>query len=119
MNMKKALCISAFVAIGLSLFAEVKLTSGSLNVLKNAGEYAYVEIDWSKAKVVELGYNNKVDKDHGTITQYNKAQGADWVKDWTKIKRLVENSTALESYPMRLTDVVVAEFFAHIAKLIK
>ena len=81
--------------------ADVELASGSLSALKNAGEYAYVEIDWSKAKVVEFGRGDKVEKSFGTIDQYNKSQGADWVKDWPAVKQDILNFTAWEKYPTR------------------
>ena len=99
--MQRFLLVSAFVAVSSFLLADVKLTSGDLSALKNAGEYAYVEIDWSKAKVVELGNKNKVKKELGSIDQYNKSQGTDAVKEWPKLKLFVENCTAWESYPMR------------------
>ena len=99
--MKRILIASVFVAVSSFLFADVKLTSGDLSALKTAGDYVYVEIDWSKAKVVELGNNNKVKKTIGTVTQYNKAQGDKAVKEWPEVKRFVENCTAWESYPMR------------------
>ena len=81
--------------------ADVELASGSLSALKNAGEYAYVEIDWSKAKVVEFGRGDKVEKSFGTIDQYNKSQGADWVKDWPALKQDILNFTAWKKYPTR------------------
>ena len=81
--------------------ADVELASGSLSALKNAGEYAYVEIDWSKAKVVEFGRGDKVEKSFGTIDQYNKSQGADWVKDWPAVKQDILNFTAWKKYPTR------------------
>lgn len=99
--MKKILFVSLLVTVSSFLFAEVTLESGDLGALKNAGEYAYVEIDWSKAQVVEFDRSNNVDKKHGTIDQYNKAQGDDWVKDWPELKQLVVNCTAWEKYPGR------------------
>ena len=99
--MKKSLLFSLLLGMSTWCFADVELTSGSLASLKNAGEYAYVEIDWSKAKVVELDRNDKVEKNFGTIDAYNKKQGADWVKDWPEVKRAVVNATAWEKYPGR------------------
>lgn len=99
--MKKALLFSLLLGMSTWCFADVELTSGSLSALKNTGEYAYVEIDWSKAKVVELDRNDKVEKNFGTIDAYNKKQGADWVKDWPEVKRAVVNATAWEKYPGR------------------
>ena len=99
--MKKLTFISLFLCICSLCFADVELTSGSLKALDNDGEYAYVEIDWSKAKVVELGSGNKVDKSFGSVDAYNKRQGADWVKDWPGVKRDIVNATAWEKYPGR------------------
>ena len=99
--MKKLTIISLFLSICSLVFADVELTSGSLKALDNDGEYAYVEIDWSKAKVVELGSGNKVDKSFGSVDAYNKRQGADWVKDWPRVKRDIVNATAWEKYPGR------------------
>ena len=92
-----------FLLTGITTFcyANVELTSGSLSALKTAGEYAYVEIDWSKAKVVEFGRNDKVEKNLGTIDAYNKSQGSDWVRDWPEVKRFIVNCTAWEKYPGR------------------
>lgn len=98
--MKKTLLI-LLLGICASCWAEVQLTSGSLEALKKSGEYAYVEIDWSKAKVVELGRDNKVEKNFGSVDAYNKAQGKDWVKDWPEIKQLILNSTAWKKSPGR------------------
>lgn len=99
--MRRILFVSVLVTISSFLFAEVKLESGDLSALKKAGEYAYVEIDWSKAQVVEFDRSGKVEKSHGTVDQYNKAQGADWVQDWPELKRFIVNCTAWEKYPAR------------------
>jgi hypothetical protein len=88
-------------AIGNLCQAELSLTSGSLSKLSNADEYAYVEIDWSQATVVEFDGKNRVDKTWGSVDTYNKAQGADWVKDWPEVKRAIVNYTAWEKYPGR------------------
>ena len=98
--MKKILFLSCLVAC-MVCRAEVSLSSGSLDVLKNSGEYAYVEIDWSKAQVVQLDRNDKVEKSFGSIDAYNKSQGSDWVKDWPAVKRFIVNCTAWEKYPGR------------------
>ena len=99
--MKKILFVSFVLCFSVFCCAEVSLTSGSLNCLKNSGEYAYVEIDWSKAKVVEFDRDGKVEKNKGSIDAYNKSQGSDWVKDWPEVKRFVVNCTAWEKYPGR------------------
>ena len=99
--MKKLIFLSFMLLIGLVCRAEVSLTSGSLSALNTADEYAYVEIDWSKAKVVELDRNNKIEKNLGSIDAYNKSQGSDWVRDWPEVKRFITNCTAWEKYPGR------------------
>ena len=99
--MKKLFFLSLMLMAGFVCRAEVSLTSGSLAALKTADEYAYVEIDWSKAKVVELDRNNKVEKNLGSIDAYNKSQGSDWVRDWPEVKRFITNCTAWEKYPGR------------------
>lgn len=99
--MKKILFVSFVLCFSVFCCAEVSLTSGSLSRLKNSGEYAYVEIDWSKAKVVEFDRDGKVEKNKGSIDAYNKSQGSDWVKDWPEVKRFVVNCTAWEKYPGR------------------
>ena len=102
--MKKSfLFIALLLMMSGSAMAELTLESGSLKALKNAGEYAYVEIDWSKAKVVEFDRHGKVEKNLGTIDAYNKSQGADWVKDWPEVKRFIVNCTAWEKRPGRAT----------------
>ena len=85
----------------LCLADDLELKSGKLDVLTKSGEYAYVEIDWSKAQVVELGRGDKIEKNFGSIDAYNKKQGADWVKDWPAVKREIVNATAWEKYPAR------------------
>ena len=99
--MKKFILSALLLAIGMTSYADVSLSSGSLSVLKNAGEYAYVEIDWSKAKVVEFDRSGNVEKSHGSIDAYNKSQGSDWVRDWPAVKRFIVNCTAWEKYPGR------------------
>ena len=99
--MKRNIFVSLLLCFSLICGADVSLTSGSLKALKTSGEYAYVEIDWSKAKVVQLDRNNKVEKNLGTIDAYNKSQGSDWVKDWPQVKRFIVNCTAWEKYPGR------------------
>ena len=100
--MKKKISLLALI-LGICSFcmADVELSSGSLNALTKSGEYAYVEIDWSKARVVELDRNDKVEKDFGSIDAYNKKQGSDWVRDWPEVKRFIVNTTAWEKYPGR------------------
>ena len=97
----KKIVLLLVMAVSTLCYADVQLTSGNLSVLKNSGEYAYVEIDWSKAQVVEFGRNDKVEKNLGSIDAYNKSQGSDWVKDWPEVKRFVVNCTAWEKYPGR------------------
>lgn len=99
--MKKLSFFLAFLAISTFCLADVELTSGSLSALKKSGEYAYVEIDWSQAKVVELGRNDRVEKNFGSIDAYNKRQGSDWVRDWPSVKLSIVNATAWEKYPAR------------------
>lgn len=100
--MKKISFLACLLSISMFCFADgLQLKSGSLDVLTKAGEYAYVEIDWSQAQVVEFGRGDKVEKTFGSIDAYNKKQGSDWVKDWPEVKRRVVNSTAWEKYPGR------------------
>ena len=99
--MKKVLLVCLLAAMSVAMQAEVRLTSGSLNALKNKDEYAYVEIDWSQAKVVEFDRSGKVEKNRGSIDAYNKSQGSDWVRDWPEVKRFIVNCTAWEKYPGR------------------
>ena len=99
--MKKLVFLSLILGMSVVCHAELQLTSGSLDALKKSGEYAYVDIDWSKAKVVEFDGKNRVDKTWGTVDAYNKAQGADWVSDWPGIKREILHNTAWEKYPTR------------------
>lgn len=102
MDMKKTLFTLVMAVLAfLPLRADLKLESGDLSALKTSGAYAYVEIDWSKAKVVEFDHKNRVDKSHGSVDAYNKAQGSDWVQDWPELKRFITNCTAWEKYPGR------------------
>ena len=75
---------------------DVTLKSGDLSFLKAQGEYAYLEIDWSKAQVVEFGRNMSVDKSFGTVAQYNQKQGADWVRDWPEVQRRATEGVILK-----------------------
>ncbi len=100
--MKKFVIFFTFAFIFLvHLQAQVTLLSGDISILKKAGEYAYVETDWSKAKVVEFGRKNKIDKDFGSVDAYNKSQGQDWVYDWPKVKHNIALACAWEKYPAR------------------
>ena len=101
--MKKVLFACLLLLLSGVVSAELRLESGSLSALKNAGEYAYVEIDWSKARVVQFDRSGRVEKDRGTIDAFNKAQGPDWVRDWPEVKRFVANCTAWEKRPGRAT----------------
>ncbi len=88
--MKKFASIIVSLLVAGVLFADdtdMTLTSGSLAFLNEAGEYAYLEIDWSKAQVVEFDRRMNVDKNFGSIAQYNQKQGSDWVKDWPEVQR--------------------------------
>lgn len=96
--MKKVITILvAMLAVG-NLIAgdtEVVLKSGSLAFLNNSGEYAYLEIDWSKAQVVEFGRNMSVENNFGSISQYNQKQGSDWVRDWPQVQRRATEGVTL------------------------
>ena len=100
-NMKKSIFLALMLLSGMICRADVELASGSLSALKTSGEYAYVEIDWSKAKVVEFDRSGKVEKNKGSVDAYNKSQGSDWVRDWPEVKRFITNCTAWEKYPGR------------------
>ena len=97
--MKKLVLLCLVMSLSGVCFAELELASGNLDALSKSGEYAYVEIDWSKAQVVEFDGKNRVDKTHGSVDAYNKSQGADWVRDWPDVKRFIVNNTAWEKYP--------------------
>ena len=88
--MKKILLFVVLLASSLMIFAKdskIVLTSGSLDFLKDAGQYAYLEVNWTNANVVEFDTDLTVEKDFGTIDQYNEMQGADWVKDWDRVRK--------------------------------
>ena len=100
--MKKILLAALLLLGGVMMSrADVRLASGSLKALEQGGEYAYVEIDWSKAQVVQLNRSNKAEKNFGSVDAYNRSQGSDWVRDWPEVKRFVANCTAWEKYPGR------------------
>ena len=101
MKGKRLFLMAAVLVMSIVCRADLKLESGSLSVLNKAGEYAYVEIDWSNAKVVEFDRHGKVEKNLGSIDAYNKSQGAEWVRDWPEVKRFVVNCTAWEKRPGR------------------
>jgi hypothetical protein len=88
--MKKFTFLVALVASALMAFAKsdskVVLTSGSLDFLNDAGQYAYFDVDWTKTKVVEFDKKMNVENDLGTIDQYNQKQGVEWVADWDRVK---------------------------------
>lgn len=90
--MKKMLLSVIFLASSLMIFANSKivLTSGSLDFLKEAGEYAYCELDWSNTQVVEFDTDLTIEKEFGTIAQYNEMQGQDWVDDWDELRMTID-----------------------------
>lgn len=82
--------VALFAAI--SVFASddlLILESGSPDFWKEAGKLMTIDIDWSKATVVEWGNKNEVKEDFGTIEQYNKMKGEDYVRDWPDVKQSV------------------------------
>lgn len=102
--MKKIFILTVATLVAGMMFADnLRLMSGSLNALKDSGEYAYVEIDWSKAQVVEFDGDFKIDENYGSMDEYNKRQGGSWTRDWPQVQLFVALSTAWDSYPGRPT----------------
>lgn len=97
--MKKLFSLCSALLVVATLYAadnDVRLTSGNLDFLKEAGEYAYLEINWANAQVVEFDRNMKVEKNFGTVAQYNQKQGQDWVRDWPTVQRRATEGVALK-----------------------
>ncbi len=70
--MKKLFFILALCCASVAMYADdCELTKGSVAALKEKGELALLEVDYSKAKV----------KDQ-TLDEYLKGRGEDFVKDW-------------------------------------
>lgn len=82
--MKRFFSFIAIAVITLLAFAndDVVLYKGDLSFMQQSGEYAILEVDWSNTRVVEFGTHNKVKEDKGTIDEYNRSQGEDYVRDW-------------------------------------
>ena len=80
-------------AVTVSVFANAKddlliLESGSLNFWTETGKFATLDIDWSKAQIVEWD-KDKVEKEHGTFEEYNRLRGDDYVNDWPNVQRMI------------------------------
>lgn len=89
--MKKLFILLAAVTVG--VFANAKddaliLESGSLNFWTETGKFATLDIDWSKAQIVEWD-KNKVEKEHGTFEEYNRLRGEEYVNDWPNVQNMV------------------------------
>ena len=89
--MKKLFILLAAVAV--SVFANAKddlliLESGNLNFWTETGKFATLDVDWSKAQIVEWD-KNKVEKEHGTFEEYNRLRGDEYVNDWPNVQKSV------------------------------
>lgn len=87
--MKKLFILLAAVAV--SVFANAKddlliLESGNLNFWTETGKFATLDVDWSKAQIVEWD-KNKVEKEHGTFEEYNRLRGEEYVNDWPNVQQ--------------------------------
>ena len=98
--MKKLFSLFAALLIGgaVCLAEDVELTSGDVHFFKDPANYAILEIDWSKTHVVEFGANNKVKNDLGSIDEFNRSQGEDWVRDWPAVQASVLLSNTLKKF---------------------
>ena len=86
--MKKMYVLIAALAVGMALNAKddvLTIESGDLNFWTETGKYAIIDIDWSNTQVVEWD-KMKVEKEHGTIDQYNRMKGEDFVNDWPNVQ---------------------------------
>ena len=73
----------------------VIVLEGDLSFWTANGKLATIDIDWNDAEVVEFGNKDKVKDDFGTIDQYNKKQGEDYVNDWPAVKQTVLTTASM------------------------
>lgn len=92
-TMKKHLLFVAALLIAATTYAAkdevLILEEGSPAFWLEDGKFTTLDIDWSNTSVVEWDGKNKVEKDFGTIDQYNRMQGEDYVNDWPTVQKTV------------------------------
>lgn len=86
-------------ALTVCAFANAKddlliVEEGSPEFWTETGKLATVSIDWSNTVVVEWDNKGKVKNNFGTIEQYNRSKGEDFVRDWPNVQQVVENQAA-------------------------
>lgn len=82
-------------ALTVCAFANAKddlliVEEGSPEFWTETGKLATVSIDWSNTVVVEWDGKGKVKNNFGTIEQYNRSKGEDFVRDWPNVQQVVE-----------------------------
>ena len=97
--MKKLFIFVAALAVSSIVYAKddkLVLEQGSLDFWSETGKFAIIEIDWSKTQVVEWD-GKKVQKEFGTIDQYNRMKGEDYVNDWPKVQEGIKVGAPIEA----------------------
>lgn len=93
--MKKHLLFVAALMVAATMYAKDDLLiveEGSPTFWTETGKLATIAIDWSSTSVVEWDGKHRVEKDFGTIDQYNRKQGEDFVRDWPTLQESITHS---------------------------
>jgi len=70
------------------------IEEGTPDFWGETGKLATVSLDWSNTVVVEWEGKGKVKNNFGTIEQYNRSKGDDFVRDWPNVQQVVEGQAA-------------------------
>ena len=80
----------ATVAMSMALIScsTVHLVQGDASFVRQSNGLILFEMDYSQCQVVEYSFSmRKIDKEFGTVDDYNKMRGEDWVADWPKVNQ--------------------------------
>lgn len=87
----KALHLMAGVVMALALAScasKVHVVLGDASFVRQSTGAILFEMDYSQCQVVEYSFRmNKIDREFGTVDDYNKMRGEDWVADWPKVNQ--------------------------------
>ena len=87
----KTLLMMAGVVMALilsSCASKVHLVQGEAAFVRQSNGFILFEMDYSQCRVVEYSFfMNKIKEDFGTVDDYNRMRGEDWVADWPKVNQ--------------------------------
>ena len=93
----------------------ISLLWGDASCLNEKGKTVLVAVDFNKAKVVEFDKEFNIENTIGSIDQYNKSHGEDYVRDWpmdcyTLAKSLTDKMNSAFRADFKLGDYPDADY---------